>query len=204
MELDKLSFPQFIRYGLTGLNTIVLLFMVPILILKPEIFPILLNTSTIIGITLFSLVIGFLQDALKLYQLSFHYTNRRDKFLDEFAETLKIQRKETSSFFSLATQMSKQMGVYELEARQAHWILADHTAKVLVIAILVLFTLLIFYTESREQCILISVALVFYVFFMIRLFKIASIERLKSNKNFIIFARDNREMIINGWKIKDK
>jgi len=69
MELDKLSFPQFIRYGLTGLNTIVLLFMVPILIMKPDILPILLNTSTIIGIALFSLVIGFLQDALKLYQL---------------------------------------------------------------------------------------------------------------------------------------
>lgn len=124
--------------------------------------------------------------------------------MDEFAETLNIRRDETSSFFSLATQMSKQMGVYELEARQAYWILADHTAKVLIIAILVLITLLIFYTKSTNQCILIGVALAFYIFFMVRLFKIAYIERLKSNKNFIIFARDNREKIINGWKIKDK
>ena len=203
MELDKLSFPQFIRYGLTGLNAIVLLFMVPILIMKPDILPILLNTSTIIGITLFSLVVGFLLDALKLYQLSFSYKARREKFLHEFAEVLNIPYEETSRFFSLATQMSKQMDVSELEARQAHWILADHTAKILLIAIGVLFVLF-FYIESLNQFILLIVTLAFYFFSMFRLFNIASIERIKSNKNYLRFAKDNREKIVSGWKIKDK
>jgi hypothetical protein len=201
MEIDKLSLPEFIRYGLTGFNALVWLFLTPILIMKPDIFPILLNTSTIIGITLFALVLGFLLDTLKLYQLSFGYKAKREKFLQEFAKKLKIEDWETSSFFSLTTQMSKQMNKPELEIRQAQWILADHTAKVFFIGTVVLLILFFFYTNFwNHQRIFLIIAIACYIFCMIRLFYIRKIERIKSDKNYLIFARDNREKIINGWK----
>jgi 8-oxo-dGTP pyrophosphatase MutT (NUDIX family) len=105
MDIKDLRFPDFLRYGLVGLNAILILFIFPLLIIEPSVFK-SLNTSHIAGIGITGIVIGFLLDITKIYQGvhfnkikgHFHklvgkenddiYHAHKHKFLDSFAEAL--------------------------------------------------------------------------------------------------------------------
>ncbi|MDM8543433.1 hypothetical protein QUF90_20355 [Desulfococcaceae bacterium HSG9] len=204
MDLKNITFAEFIRYGLTGLNTIIILFIVPIAVLRPDIIKEIIKVTGMFGIALLSFGIGFLLDTLKLYQFSPGYKKRKGQFLSEFASTLEIESKDASSFFSMTTKISRDHHNHEIENRQSRWIMADHTSKVILASIIAWVILLLIVKTSTIRIIVSVGIIVFYVFLFFRLHTVASQERAKSNQNYINFAKHNTKMITEIWKIDQK
>jgi len=164
-----------------------------------------LGIDGVVVIALLSIAVGFLLDTLKLYQLTPGYTARKAKFLKAFADALNIPIEEASSYFSLATQVSRERGITELELRQSQWILADHTAKVFSISVPFWACIFIWHVLGRAslgQIVPAILVLLVSAGCAVRLIQVASQEREKSDRNYIMFAKENREAIIRGWKLK--
>ena len=203
VDLD-ISLSEFVRYILTGFNSLLFIIILPISYLQPDILLYLLSEASFLTIALLSLCVGYLLDILKIYQFSPHFKVKRAQFRDEIANILGIPKEQVSSYFSMVSKVWGKYSPYDLERRRSEWVLMLHTAIILDVSVIVWGTILMyqyFRSISGVWLIVPVVAIVLSLLASIRLFKIADREREKSNEDFLLILENNKEKILDSWKL---
>lgn len=207
MEIKSFSIVEFVRYVLSGLNAIAFLLIVPIIFCKPTLLELILNSSSVLSLILFAVAIGFLLDILKIYQLTPKYRVKQIEFFKELAHALDVPFDQAPTYFSVVTQLSKKKGIYDLERRHSEWILTVNTAMVFYLSIIIWICLLIrelIEIGITKKLFALSVILIFSFISALRLFYVGSRERVKSKSDYILFASQNKEHIVNSLKVEIK
>jgi hypothetical protein len=205
MDFKNLNIADFARYILSGINFILFAIILPLVYLQPDTLKDLLAGNSFLSLSVLGIVIGYLLDILKVYQLTPRFKSNRQGFMKKVAEILDVPKEEVSSYFSLTTKLSNKFGNYDLERRRSEWVLALHTAVTLILAIVIWCSIITYEVWSQifsSKSVIPIVAVIMSLLLSIRLFNIADRERQKLNQDFLIFLQKNKKEIVNSWKLK--
>lgn len=205
MDFKNLNIADFSRYILSGINFILFAIILPLIYLQPDTLKDLLAGNSFLSLSVLGIVIGYLLDILKVYQLTPRFKSNRQKFMKKVSEILDVPKEEVSSYFSLTTKLSSRFGNYDLERRRSEWVLALHTAATLILAIIIWCSIIayeVWFKVFSTRSVIPIVAGLISLLLSVRLFNIAEREREKLNQDFLIFLQKNKKEIINSWKLK--
>jgi len=205
MDFKNLNIADFARYILSGINFILFAIILPLIYLQPDTLKDLLAGNSFLSLSVLGIVIGYLLDILKVYQLTPRFKSNRQKFMRTVSEILDVPKEEVSSYFSLTTKLSSRFGNYDLERRRSELVLALHTAVTLILAIVIWCSIIayeVWFKVFSTRSVIPIAAGIISLLLSIRLFNIANREREKLNQDFLIFLQKNKREIINGWKLK--
>jgi len=205
MDFKNLNIADFARYILSGINFILFAIILPLIYLQPDTLKDLLAGNSFLSLSVLGIVIGYLLDILKVYQLTPRFKSNRQKFMKKVSEILDVPKEEVSSYFSLTTKLSSRFGNYDLERRRSEWVLALHTAATLILAIIIWCSIIayeVWFNVFSIRSAIPIVAGIISLLLSVRLFNIAEREREKLNQDFLIFLQKNKKEIINSWKLK--
>jgi hypothetical protein len=197
MEKLQQVWPEFIRYFISGTLASLLLVIMPVLTMNPEMWSYFAGASGIVNIVLVILVMGFLVDTLKLYQISPFYKIRQQQFLIKFSGVLGVNSSEASTWFSVVSDTARIHGNTYLARKQSEWIMANHSAKILYIAFVLWLMIGVHFTVNN------SLSHQIWAFTLggisivtgIRLHGVAHAEWKKSSKLFLLYAIKNKSQI---------
>ena len=205
MDFKNLNIADFARYILSGINFIPFAIILPLIYLQPDTLKDLLAGNSFLSLSVLGIVIGYLLDILKVYQLTPRFKSNRQKFMRTVSEILDVPKEEVSSYFSLTTKLSSRFGNYDLERRRSELVLALHTAVTRILAIVIWCSIIayeVWFKVFSTRSVIPIAAGIISLLLSIRLFNIANREREKLNQDFLIFLQKNKREIINGWKLK--
>lgn len=205
MNLKNIDIAVIIRYVLSGFNTIILLFVLPLLYINSSFIKFLLSQSSALTILLLSVAIGYLIDILKLYQLVPKYRSLKNKFMSEISELLSIPESDVSSYFTISINLSKKQDTMDLVRRQSEWILISNTAIMFFLSTIIwilIFTYNLIKLGITSSLIIPILIVLISVICSLRLFKIGTRERIKSKNECLIFIKSNENKIKNAWKLE--
>ncbi len=190
MDLKTFNFSELIRYFMTGFLFIAIV--VSPLVINKDIatFIELKNTSAVIIMTT-AFVFGFLIDQLKIYQIIKKYKNIKKNFRKDIQEILEIDDDLINTKFSFITSYAKNTETHDLEKKRAEWILAIN------VTVMCLFTILLWIVLYSLNYLPTLNYYLFVAYFIIalKLHSTALKELNKSNKEFLLFCKNNKEKL---------
>ena len=131
-SLEALSLSTYVRFGLTGLVTLMLFAVVPTLIYVPQAFAAFNNVGGVVGITILSLALGFIVDGLKLYQFKVGYKARRTAFMGDIAVALDVERRLAPVYFVKLAQLERQRGLGYADLLHAKWVMLQVCSRLFI------------------------------------------------------------------------
>jgi len=207
MDLKNLNLSDFIRYILAGFNFIFFVIALPWAYLQPDIIKELLTETSFFTIAVLSVAIGYLLDVLRIYQLTPKFISHRTSFLKSIAEILDVPEEYATNYFSFTIKYWKKHSSYDLERRQAEWILSLETAVIFVISVLIwsAISIVVYLEQGIGQIIIIPIcAAIVFLLLTIRLLGIAERTRRKANQDIELILKMNKTKIRAGWKMIGK
>ncbi len=195
MKFDNLSLPQALRYGLTGLIAVILFFIIPLAVFNPDYLKFFESMGGITGAVIFGFVIGFLLDAMKVYQFSLGYGKRKKEFKEEISRVLGIEEKYFSAYFSKAFQLDIKNGG-EISFSHSRWVLMNVASTLFNISSLLWLAIssLNYYETRIIPDVYLSIA--FFSFLIgTRLTVTSKQEEIDTNTKYIVFCSEHKESL---------
>jgi hypothetical protein len=219
LPLEKVSLPFFLWFVLPGLNCCLVNVALPMVIYRPDVVTGINGAGNAVAILFMSLTLGFVIDSLKLYQFTIGYRGTGDVFFRNLSQALygehAAYKSEVKAVdFELIREIIKanQAFASPVSIEHSKWVMISITSKLFFIfaaelAFCNLFLTLPSWASSLAgavrwypslplgQIILALIAL-FAVLVGWRLGKNAKRHRLASNRMYLRFAQEYRDMII--------
>ncbi len=84
--LDSLPLPSLVRYGLTGMVAALLIFVLPYALIEPSVITKIATGGGVASLIFGGIVVGFVLDAIKVYQFSPNYKDTKQQFFNNVAK----------------------------------------------------------------------------------------------------------------------
>jgi hypothetical protein len=131
---ENLPLSTFVRFGLTGIISVVLYLIVPLAVFNPNALKSLTDIDGVIGIVVGGFTFGFIIDGMKLYQLSPRYSRRKTEFMRRIAEALNVKIEAASVYFVKAAQLEREYGMGQIDFVHSRWVMFDACSKLFFFA----------------------------------------------------------------------
>jgi hypothetical protein len=150
------------------------------------------------GLIVLSFALGFILDALKLYQLLPGYQKSKRDMYREISDALAIPSDQAGFYFAKALRLERDKCGGPLFLSHARWVLMTTSCVVFfasALAWLVLSISLRLSSHGSEAFILLLLAISF-VILSLRLYSTSQGEQRSQSSAYILFCRENTEEII--------
>lgn len=196
--LENLGFPNLIRYGLTGLVAEILFLIVPLGILRPEYLTEMTKLAGLSGFLIFGIVLGFILDALKMYQFFPGYKRDRSLLLKEISKALDVAEEDAVTYVSKVMQIDREKAGGSIFFAHARWVMMNISCVLLILAAAIwgLIAILLLIFESNPSGTALIIAAIIMAVIAWRLFYTAKQEQEKTDKAYVMFCRENKTMIL--------
>ena len=192
---DSLPLPTLVRYGLTGMVAVILFIVLPYVFLEPDIAIKFATPGGISVLVVGGIIVGFLLDALKVYQLSPGYKKTKQQFFNDIASVVNVQSDEAMAFSSRAVQLEKQNEGGNIFFQHSRWVMITTSGTLFSVGGICGCLSVYNFLSSKliRNCFAVSVAGFISLVIGARLFQTAKQVRKMVNQDYLFFCKENRE-----------
>ena len=128
--LEQLPFSMFVRYGLTGLITLVVFGVVPCAVFRPAVLASLTSVGGVLSLLVIGLASGLVFDALKPYQFGRGYRRQKAQFMRRISDALEVDPRLAPIHFVRAAQLERAHGLGHIDLMHSRWVMIDSCARI--------------------------------------------------------------------------
>jgi len=143
LKLQEITFPPFLWYIIPGFNFFAVDCLLPVALTDPTLLKHFASIGGIVIVFISALVVGYIMDSLKLYQLTFGYAKTRDASFDEISAALGLDRNTTLSILDAIRFGLAERGAFGKAVAFEHsrWVMINHTSKCFFLFTIIWFAL---------------------------------------------------------------
>lgn len=122
--IDSLPLPTLLRYGATGIIALILFVVAPWMLYNPSAVTELATPGAVAALSAYGFILGFVLDALKLYQWSPGYKASKRYYFDSIRDLVGGSDVDARSASSLAVRLEKEINGGEIFFQHSRWVMA--------------------------------------------------------------------------------
>ena len=197
--LEGIRTPDLIRYGLTGIVAIGAFLLIPMSVLNPDSLRLLGSVGGVTGTVVAGIVLGFLIDALKLYQFSPGYRLARREFAAGIAKALEVPQMPQADamvYFSRAVHLERAKAGGAIFFDHARWAMMIMSSVLLAAASITWVSVALWYSATHRHHPALYLAALALGVLAFRLDRTARQQRRRVNMEYLAFCRENRDELL--------
>ncbi len=212
MDLDSFHVASLVRYFVSGLTAITILYVVPCAVDSRILLDSVFSGVGIAIVIALSFVVGFVLDSLKIYRLQFSdiiptlyqksYLARKARFMKRFAVALGIPKnvRQAEIYHSLLRQLLPRDVQLDLDRKHSDWTLLESTVRLFTGLVMIwgYHTVYSFINFNQRAYLEHFALLVVTILVDVRISKYARDERRRLDATYIMLASRNSADELDG------
>lgn len=200
MNLDNLPLPYIIRYGLAGLVGILAFLLPPLAVFRPSAIQTIETVGGVTGLIVLSFALGFILDALKLYQLVPGYQQSKKDMFKEISVALGVSDDQAGFYFAKALRLERDRCGGPLFLSHARWVLMATSCVIFFSSALAWLALSISLKLSslESESMVFALLSIFFIMLSMRLYSTSKGEQRSQTRAYLQFFRENKEEIMHS------